>query len=146
MESLYTSAPPRQPLWKYSTHMELIDEHISSNRSVNYAVFIRRLEAIIYPGANQNDLYDWIYKMLKFRGDLFLADKDGKKTQKIFTIMNNTTAVQLLSAILTTIKDDDITRYCLIFDKPMTQYKIQYQLCGGNIILDNKLFQHYFLE
>ena len=59
--------------------------------------------------------------------------------------MTNTTAIQFLSAILITIKDDDITRHCLIFDKPMTQYKIQFKLHGENIILDNKLFQHYFL-
>ena len=78
MESLYTSAPPRQPLYKYNTHTELIDEHISLNHRVDYAVFLRRLEVIIYPGANQNDLYDWVYKMFKFKDDFFGRTKTEK--------------------------------------------------------------------
>ena len=61
--------------------MELIVAYISPDRSVDYAIFLRRLEAIMYPGANQNYLYDWVYKMLKFKYDLFLVNKDGKTTQ-----------------------------------------------------------------
>ena len=62
--------------------MKLIDEHISFDRRVN-TVFLMRLEAIIYPCANQNDLYDWIYKILKFRDDLFWRTKTGKRHRNI---------------------------------------------------------------
>ena len=75
MESLYDKAPPRQPLWKYSAHRELINEHVFPDRCVYYAIFLKRLEVIVYPGANQTDLYELVFKMLKFNGDLYLAKK-----------------------------------------------------------------------
>ena len=67
IKNIYNKAPPRQPLWKYSSHRELIDEHVSSDRRIYYAIFLKRLKDIVYPGANQTDLYELIFKMLKFK-------------------------------------------------------------------------------
>ena len=104
---------------------------------LDFAVFMKLLEAIVYPGVTQKNLLKLAHKMKRYGGELFVGRKHDV-LQKLYSVSSMTKIDELLSALLLKISDEQITRFVLKFDKPIGKK-------GGSVLFDNKLFQEYFV-